>query len=359
MARMHASSSSGCVRVCLGDVSVMTFSFSYSASSDKLTGCGILTAVSVIALSFSGFSLAIWVRSVLDELLNGFKENLTKDITATVTATQTTLDTKITERITNLMREFDSATQRRMSDIEGRVIEVSGRMDDQVKAMQDMKKDIEKLKKGLVEAEVQQPTRASLNEENYDREPDVTILRVGAAELISKEAAVRAVKPWLDEADSDATQYEIIGPTLGRNFTVKFAGTGGLAAKRARRAFAMLRGVDGTWREMVAKSPLNKDIKIYVSEDKSMKTIKTETSAKRLMRAFKAVHPEKEVHLVRRTGTISVAWVPIARVDAANPDDIRVMWNAAAVGEHSVNKNDIVMKFGTDAGASAQVNWTL
>ena len=109
----------------------------------------------------------------------------------------------------------------------------------------------------------------------------------------------------------------------------------------------------------MARSPMNKDIKLYVSEDKSMKTVKMETKAKKLLRAFKATHPDKEVHLVRRTGTISVSWVQVARIDAKSMDDVQVLWNASAVAELGIAKANVMEKFGAADGGGSDVTWTL
>ena len=104
----------------------------------------------------------------------------------------------------------------------------------------------------------------------------------------------------------DINKYDLSGPNVGRNFSIKCRGSDGLGARRAKKALDQLRLSDGTWREMAATSPTGTTVRLYLSEDKSPKQIKVEAGGRKLFRAVQASVPGHQCNLNRREGAVSI-----------------------------------------------------
>ena len=80
---------------------------------------------------------------------------------------------------------------------------------------------------------------------------------------------------------------------------------------------------------------------------------------KRTTAAFKAAHPYKQVFAVRRDRTVSIDWVPTAKVTSTAKDTDAINWNQVGVDQFTVNKLDIIQKFNdTQRTPAAGVEWS-
>ena len=93
------------------------------------------------------------------------------------------------------------------------------------------------------------------------------------------------------------------------------------------------------------------------SEDKSPKQLKTEMYATKLLRAFKSVVKSLDIHLLRREGSVSVAWKPVAKIEVESADKVSVRWNALAVRDLAIDKDSILEIFNGDTGSTSGVQW--
>ena len=109
---------------------------------------------------------------------------------------------------------------------------------------------------------------------------------------------------------------------------------------------------------------MNREIDVYISPDKSPKQLRTELGGRRLLKAFRAVHPNgAQCHLDKRTGQVSVQWKPCARVvpqpSSASDASYVIQWNAAAASEPQISKLQIQAAFGSDMGSQSFVQWSV
>ena len=215
-----------------------------------------------------------------------------------------------------------------------------------------------RVSKSVGKAEEVKVTRADLEEDLWERTPNLTIIRVSAPAHIAKEAVEETITEWLDENGGGKEAWELTGASLARNFTIRFRGQRGLAARRCRKALDSLRREDGAWQAFQVETPTNSKIQIYLGEDKNSKQVAEEKALKRLMAAFKATNPAKTVFAVRKDETISMDWVPIAKVSSSNKETHTISWNATAVTSSGIDKLAITQKNDEAAPtAAAEVEW--
>jgi hypothetical protein len=228
-----------------------------------------------------------------------------------------------------------------------------------------MKRDLEQLQAALAVAEnVANSASQVIREDAWDRDPDLTILRANTSENVSHASALAAIETWLLEADIKQDMFELSGDPNGiaRNFTIRFAGTPVLAARRARKALAARRTPEGAWKPNPnVRSPLGRQLELYISPDKSPKQLKTEQGSRKLIRAFKATHPQKHTHVDKRTGVVSVDWVPCAKVvaNSSSDDPYTIQWNVAALEQSQVDKSRVMDAFNSSGGSQASVQWQI
>ena len=147
------------------------------------------------------------------------------------------------------------------------------------------------------------------------------------------------------------------GPVRDFLFSIRFAGPDGLAARRARKCLQVRRQPDGTWRpNPVVVSPMGRRVEIYISLDKSPKQFRTEQGGRKLLKAFKAVHPNRNTHLDRRSGMVSVDWSLCAKIiPNPEPSSYVVQWNVAVLDRAGVSKQDVMNLFNLESGSGAGI----
>jgi hypothetical protein len=212
----------------------------------------------------------------------------------------------------------------------------------------------------LAEAVVHDPS-AILAEEDWDRVPDQTLLKVTCQALVEKVAVTEALGSWLAEAGANAEQYSTTGPLLGRRFSVKFSGEPHLAARRVRKAATALRSSDGIWREFTVKSPGGEPCRLYVSEDKSARVVQVEMATKRLQRAIVETSGVA-CHMVKKDGVVTTNLVPLAKIDATCDGECQILWHGDALAKTTVSKEKVLEHFAASAkgrAATSAVQWCL
>ena len=296
-------------------------------------------------------------RSDLEELLATLKQNIGNDVKAAV-------EQSVVANNTELIRKYDAQVQRRFADHDASLKDITDRCDkidsDQVK----MRDDIKRMQDALALAEAAPAqVRTALESEEFDRPPDLTLVRLNTSELVARAAVLESISPWMSEAGLSDDHWDLLGDQngLARNFVVRFSGPDALAARRARKCLAIRRMPDGTWRPNPrVNTPMNRSVEIYVSPDKSPRQLRTEQGGRKLLKAFRAVHPTKSVHLDKREGVVNVEWKACAKV-LAHPEVgvFTIQWNAAVVAELAIQKVQIKEAFDADTGARSNIQWSI
>jgi hypothetical protein len=302
-------------------------------------------------------------RSVLDDLLGDLRQKVAEDAAASTQASmeafQKTMEQKPYETMSDLLRKYDSTIQARFTAVDrtqGDMADTQNKMQAQLAQMQ---RDIQTLQEGLVVASQPKASRQAAVEADFDEEPDASILRINTSKQVSKASIATAIDEWLKRVKTQG-EWVVQGPSLNKNFSIVFQGDGGLAAKRARKAFQSLRNSDGSWEKLFAKSSDGTQEQIYIDENKNQKQMRTVRDGKKHFKILLELHADKEVHLARKDGAVSVGWRPLVKV-LAQPGDkaSQLLWNANALHALHIEKDPIVERFSKTIGRTSDVQWAI
>lgn len=296
-------------------------------------------------------------KGELSEMLSKFKGGFAEDVTAT-------LSTKCGARMEELIRTYDTMTQKRFGEQDANISDLNARTAKLEEDQKKMDENVQRLQAALAVAEstTAEASRA-VADEAFDRAPDLTLVRVNASESVSHTVVKDAIKVLMTEADMKNEAWELLGNPAGiaRNFTIKLCGAEGLAVRRAKKFMDLRRDAAGAWRSNpTVRTPLGRDVELFLSPDKSPKQLRTEQAGRKLLRAFRAVHPNRSVHLDKRAGTVSVDWVLCAKVvPNPEPGSTTVQWNVAALEQTGVSKCQIMSVFNSESGSAAGIQWQI
>ena len=208
----------------------------------------------------------------------------------------------------------------------------------------------------MAERAVTPATRAS---EQYDRVPDAGILKITSKQNVGKKEVQFELEEWLTECNLQ-NDFILRGPALGKFFTLAFAGVGRIAATKCKQAQDSIRRPDGSWRKFHVTSPTKSEVEIFVNEDISPKEARVQQAVKKLHRILAAADQSREYHKQRRAGTISVNWVPIAKITAPESNiPVEVRWNMEAINKFNVDKEAVMASFKVDTPSTETVEWCL
>ncbi len=197
-------------------------------------------------------------------------------------------------------------------------------------------------------------------EEEWDRPPILEHLSIGTHDNCAKSTVFESLQPWLDELGLHDKPYRLDGPPMGRNFTLKFTGTPGLGAKRAKKANVLLRNKENnTWREMSTTDPEGTHVRIYVSPDKSPKYTRERQLCKRLLRSFNHAFPGRSFYFNPRLQAVCLDGKPLATVVAKSFEQFDPKWKYSNIEAYSLDKEPIATHFASITGLAPEIEWEL
>ena len=261
-------------------------------------------------------------RPDLEELLKEMKTECTNSIAGVME---------------NALRKADANYQARFFKIESELMELKAR----VAQLEGWKPEVERqtsaMRQAVAMAEDKVPVASALDQEDFEKDPDLTIIRARAMDAITPSSLLDALGEIVDAMSLEKNQYEIKGKELDKVYVIKFKGATGLAARRARKFLSLQRDSDG-WKNFFAKTPDGADTRVYLDGDKNRKQIRKEVLSRKLQRVLKEKYPNNEFFNRKRDATISSDWVPLARVVVPDPDTFRVEWNLKRATELSIDR---------------------
>ena len=211
---------------------------------------------------------------------------------------------------------------------------------------------IQNLQKALAVAESAIPIKDTLDLNEFNRQVDSTILRVNAAEIVTKLEVKRVLLSWLADADCNSNdKAEIFGAKAERRFTIQFKGNAGYAQRNLNKGRALLRNPQGGWREF-PQPPIaagGATTKVYVDVDKNPYQLKREGDERRLRDSFKHFYESKRIHFNRADGLFSFNGVPLALLETNN-DDLPsnvgyIKWKLAAVAPAEIDRDAVLANY--------------
>jgi hypothetical protein len=297
------------------------------------------------------------VHSDLEEMFRNFKKEIVSETSGLVSA----MEHRVMDSTCNMLRTYDKGQCSKFDAVEINANALEARVVAHDSKLEQLQASIDVLSKGLVACSSATPQRHTVFSEDFDAAPSLSLLRLSVACNTTKVALQETVDSWLGENGAlGPTDYFLAGPEFGKNFSIQFQGEEGLASRRANKAHMSLRGDRGVWRELYVTGPDATRFKIFVSEDKSRKQIRTETAGKRLFKSLQEVHPTLPSVLRRKEGMVSCNWLPVVKVLVTSADGPPTLqWVAKSVQSLSINKDAITAAFNAATGGTASVEWSL
>ena len=262
-----------------------------------------------------------------------------------------------------LLRAYDQQVQARFGEVERDVARLSTAQEKQASENDSIWASIAALQAGLAVAEtLEPPAEAPCYDPSFDRQVDTTIIKVNLAMDVARTLVQEALLASLTAAANDA--WKIEGPDCGQRFTIKFAGAGGIAAKRAAKFQHNMRLADGSFARFFVAAAGGQNVEVFTAPDKSPETVRTEIMARRLKKTIDKLHPAlaSKTRCNKKDGTVSVDWVAVARVVVASKEaPVKVVWNLAACAIHNIEPETARCQFDeatASASSSAAITWS-
>ena len=250
-----------------------------------------------------------------------------------------------------LLRKFDEGINQKFSKIHIEVDHLKKKTDDHDARFAAHDKETEALRQGLALADKKEVTRADIDPFVWDRDPDLTIIKISTKCQGALDAVKVAVRDWIPDVE-----HSVSGQNLGKFFTVQLAGASITAARRAQKALGTLRKANGEWDQLYVERPAGGQTEMYVSEDKAPAAICAEITLRKLKKALETAGIT-DVRTNRREHTCSQQGIPLAKIETPKKGVIAILWYVPHADTLDINRKGITVEV-TAAPARADVQWT-
>ena len=231
-------------------------------------------------------------RSELDAILESVESRINGSIEAVEGRINESIKVSASEvkaTFSSRLRQYDESVQRRFSHVESDVTAVQKRLEASEKDNEKLWDAVGHLQRSMAIAETAVPHKEDFSDESFNRKVDATILRISSKAILAKSAVQSCIASWLGEADLDTSQYELQGLDSSKKFVLQFKANAGTAKSRASKAFGLLRGSDGKWKDFSVSKPSGGEERLFISRDKNGAQVKRELDTRRLAGAWRAV----------------------------------------------------------------------
>ena len=299
-------------------------------------------------------------RSDVEQLLGEFRTSISSQTTNIVDTATKHLESAYREEVCTLLRGYDKKSTERIVLLENKTREIEQTQRKQAADLNSLQGQVADLKKKMAIVESTTPDRSALQTEEFDREPDPTIICISLADAAAKAAVDAATLQLMDSCCISRDDYEITGLPIAKDFTALMHGTEGLGARRVRKASGSLRRRDGSWATINVKTPDDHVTRAYFNRDKSTKQKRTEISTRNLERVIKAQLPNHQVQSRRymfesKEGQVSVDGMPMAKVKIDYDAAPTILWNNLVVDKLTLDKQAVATAFNETSGTKANI----
>eukprot|EP00972_Heterocapsa_arctica_P069423 10258372-Heterocapsa_arctica.AAC.1 len=244
------------------------------------------------------------------------------------------------DNVKTAVQDMGTAFGHRLDRAELDIATLTNRMNEFEQASKQSEVAISSLRTAVAAAESTAPIAEALDLEDFDRELDLTIVRLRAQDAITHAALINSVDEIFKAMDSKPTDYKVIGQPLEKSFIIQFTGATALAARRARKFISLQRSDEG-WKDFHAHTPDGSETRIYIDKDKNRKQIKTEVLGRKLLRILKTKFTAKDFVNQKRTGIINSNLLPLARIVVLGPESHKIEWQVQYMEELGIDRDDI------------------
>ena len=300
----------------------------------------------------------------MDALLAEWKSHSESIIQTSQHAVQQNLN----ESLHGLMRLADQNNQRQfqqhhalIASVDQRVVTVEGGMQALQVMNQQLWGELEVVKKALAVAPQAAPALQVGEDERWEAQPDLGIVKGHCAQSVSLQAFANSVAPWLQRCQMQpGVDFDFSGDSsiLQTEWNIIFCGLPGTAAKKAQSCLRRLKISAGNYEKFWIFTPTEEWIPLFVSGDKNNKQITTEMTTKRMRDCVAARYvkgPAEEITAARREGVVCIAQIPLCILMPKSCGDCCLQWNEPLLQRSELCKATLLADFSA-ASESALAN---
>jgi uncharacterized protein YdcH (DUF465 family) len=256
-----------------------------------------------------------------------------------------------------LITKLDAKQSKRFSDIETNSAALDERISRLEQASRTSSSTIATLQVAVAAAETCEPIAHVVDQADFQRAADPTIIRCRCAEPTTLAMVTAAMEPILVAA-AVLDNIKITGPLLGKFFTIKnSAGSDALGAQRIRKILQVQKDSDA-FRDLNVHLPGGTTVKMYLDFDKNRHQIRTEVLTKKLAKIIAEQDSTLELRKRLRDGLVCVGWEPLARVKVVSQNEHKIEWNAECLSKTAVSRTNADAALRTAfADAADNVSW--
>jgi hypothetical protein len=259
------------------------------------------------------------------------------------------------------METLEDRQSRRVLAVEARVLCLEETVRTQGEALDSIRTSLAQCRKtvGDMESAV---TPTYVENLDFDRELNYTILRLNTAVHVSRVDVGEVVEGLCQEAGFPTDQAEIISDASDKNFVLQLLGDPALAAKRVNKLQGLLRPASrgGQWRELRVPAPDGSQTTLYIGMDKNPRMVQLERHQKLLAKLLRERF-KLQVEVNKRESTLTTNFVPLARLQAPRRGETTIQWNLVAVGEAGLDRAAVVEAFkslcASASSSASSTNW--
>jgi hypothetical protein len=278
----------------------------------------------------------------VDSLMAGFRN----DFNSQINNLKLEINSHTVSTIGKLIRAYDKNTVKRHERNEAQLLhlDTQDKAKDRKIAAHDSRLEAIEARLGMA-ASVSNTAQAAafVGDIPWSGPANPTLLRGNVHEgaLCSTHSVKLLCEMWLAETGLVAGknfQISSIGEALSASWAFSFTGEIAHASIAAQRALKAMRN-RSNWHEYYVVPPSGESARFYIGPDKTPQQIATERAGKKLLAAFKHIHPELPVTLQKNTGILRLGWDKLAKVKAIQGKYIpEIWWHHLNVQKHVLNK---------------------
>jgi hypothetical protein len=199
-----------------------------------------------------------------------------------------------------------------------------------------------RLEQQLLLANQNAVSREDINSDEFERPPNVEIIRINAHRFVTKGSVEDAITPWLTDSGIESNQWtlEASVPT-GKNFIVRFMLNPISAGRLAKDALGNRKDENGQYKVFTAKLVNGNTEKLHIGPDESPKTRTSRVTGKAVRDALAELYPEIQgVHYRLYKASIFAGTVGICRLYPKSPTVTKndIFWQTCAVNDLGLDK---------------------
>ncbi len=208
--------------------------------------------------------------------------------------------------------------------------------------------DNKRLAAQLQVAQSTEVTQKQINQSDFARMEDPTILRLWCRSPTNAELVRPVVVQWLTAAGFNENQWKLSGS--GQKYKVQFLGTCGLAGTNAKHANLSLQNDDDSWQKLMVPIPNAALSQLYVGPDKSDQRILLEKMGKRMVHAIKSMGKTGDLPVSATRpddgeSIIFIDGVVIAKLVAPSRAEAKAAYDNDAMATHGIARELLMEAF--------------